>query len=277
MKTLIWIRTVFVLLQCLAPAACLAQETKPSSPPFQVATRALAPFVVQGTDGKLSGFSIDLWEAIGQELGRESRFMVRPNVQELLNTVQGGQAQIGIAAIWWAMSCLGQQAEEMPKRNFSRVLAVFWMYFAIIFIAFVTAALTANLTLQQLRGDIRGPQDLPGKRVGTVAPSTTADYLKEERVNFKSYTDVDGAIAALESGNLDAVVYDAPILLYFAANKGKGSTSVVGPVFKKEDYGIVFPQGSPWRRPVNIALLRLKENGQFDRIQEKWFGLDAPQ
>ena len=48
--------------------------------------------------------------------------------------------------------------------------------------------------------------------------------------------------------------------------------TVVGPVFRKENYGIVFPNESPLRKRVNEALLRLRENGTYDRLLTKWFG-----
>jgi hypothetical protein len=36
---------------------------------------------------------------------------------------------------------------------------------SVVFLAFLTAALTSSMTVQQLRGDINRPEDLPGKRV----------------------------------------------------------------------------------------------------------------
>lgn len=175
-------------------------------------------------------------------------------------------------AVWWTISCLATQAEEMPKHTLSRVLAVAWMFFAVIFIAYVTAALTANLTMQQLRGDIRGPGDLPGKRVATVAGSTSAGYLDSEKIRYRAYPTAQAAAEALEQGNADAVVYDSPVLLYYAANEGNGHVQVVGPLFRREDYGIAVGPDSPWRKPINLALLTLKENGEYDRIYQKWFG-----
>ena len=68
------------------------------------------------------------------------------------------------------------------------------------------------------------------------------------------------------------MVYDTPILQYYASHEGKGKVQMVGSVFRKESYGIQFPQDSSLRKPVNEALLRLRENGTYDRLQTKWFG-----
>jgi polar amino acid transport system substrate-binding protein len=47
---------------------------------------------------------------------------------------------------------------------------------------------------------------------------------------------------------------------------------VVGGVFHREDYGIVFPTDSPLRKQVNGALLALRENGRYQKIYDEWFG-----
>jgi polar amino acid transport system substrate-binding protein len=149
------------------------------------------------------------------------------------------------------------------------------MFSAVIFIAFFTAQVTSSLTVQQLKGDISGPDDLPGRKVSTVRGSTSAEYLRRISVQPSEFTTVDEAIDSLVKGDADAVVYDAPVLLYYASHDGKGKVDVVGSVFRKENYGILFPSGSQLRKPVNEALLRLRENGTYDRLYTKWFGEDT--
>jgi len=175
-------------------------------------------------------------------------------------------------ATFWAASTLATQAEEMPKSPAARIVAVIWMFIAVIFVAFFTAAVTSSLTVQQLRGDIQGPDDLPGRTVATLRGSTSADYLKRNSVTASEFNTVDEAIDALMKGDAEAVVYDAPILRYYASHEGKGKVQVVGTVFRKESYGILFPTDSRLRKPVNEALLRIKENGTYDRLMNKWFG-----
>ncbi len=124
---------------------------------------------------------------------------------------------------------------------------------------------------QQLRGDINGPEDLPGRKVGTTTGSTAAGFLKTAKVEPVEFTRIEEAFTALDTKQLDAVVFDAPVLLYYTANKGSSKARVVGPLLHKESYGILFPQGSPLRKPVNEALLKLRENGTYDALYAKWF------
>ena len=175
-------------------------------------------------------------------------------------------------ACWWAASTLATQADQMPRAALARIVAVIWMFASVVFIAYFTAAVTSSLTLQQLRGDISGPEDLPGKRVATVKGSTSLDYLRSHNIEAMIFTNVEEALQAIQQGAADAVVYDAPVLLYYASHQGKGKLQVVGNIFRKESYGILFPSNSPYRKPVNEALLKIRENGTYDRLYGKWFG-----
>ena len=175
-------------------------------------------------------------------------------------------------ACWWAASTLATQADQMPRAAIARVIAVVWMFMSVVFIAYFTAAVTSSLTVQQLRGDINGPEDLPGKRVASVKSSTSAELLRQRSVEPVEFTKIEEAYQALQDGQVDAVVYDAPVLLFYAAHEGKSKVQTVGAIFRKENYGIVFPSNSTYRKPVNEALLKLKENGVYDQLYTKWFG-----
>ncbi len=351
---------LLVSLVAITPAQ--AQQPNQNQPQkLRVATRIVKPFVFE-ENGKLVGFSVDLWESIRNQANIESEFVVQPTVADLLSTVKSKKADVGIAAIsitaerdrqfdfsypmfdsglqilvmsqpssndivsnlisgifsitflqltgiillfvlipahiiwffeyrhregicaeqpyypgvfkayWWALATLATQADEMPKSLAGRVVAVIWMFASVLFVAYFTATVTASLTVQQLRTDIKGPDDLPGKRVVSVAGSTSVEFLREKQIKVVEVTQVEQAYEALLQGQADAVVYDAPVLLYFASHEGKGKVQVVGSVFRNEGYGIAFPESSIYRRPINRVLLTLKENGTYQALYQKWFG-----
>lgn len=174
-------------------------------------------------------------------------------------------------ACWWAAGTLATQAEEMPKSAWGRLMAVIWMFISVVFIAYFTATVTTSLTVEQLQSNIKGPQDLVGKRVGTIAGTTSATYLQQQKIESTEFKQTQEAYAALNNSDVDAVVYDAPILLYYAAHDGKGKVQVVGSIFRKESYAIALPNGSPYRKLINNALLSLQEKGTYQEIYDKWF------
>ncbi len=179
----------------------------------------------------------------------------------------------GIAETYfWSITALASQADSSPKTRLGRGIAVVWMYFSVIFIAFFTAGVTSNLTSERLLGAIQGPQDLAGTRVVTVAKSTAASYLADQQIRATPVADIDDAYLELEQGRADAVVFDAPVLRYYESHGGRGRVRTVGGTFRQEGYGIALPQGSPLRQRIDVALLQLREDGTYARLVTTWFG-----
>lgn len=327
-----------------------------------VATRILPPLVV-GEPGKLSGFSIELWNAIAERLKLKTTYQATPDVKALLEEVRSSKAELAIAAIsitaarevefefsqpilnaglqimirgggrdgdsnpltdllgllfsktslvwlgvalllllipahvvwflerrqgagiiptdkyipgifyamFWSAATLATQAENQPRQWLARVVAIFWMFTGIVFVALYTAQLAATLTVQQIQGGINGPEDLVGRKAATTRGSTAAAVLRDLRAQVTEVTRIEEAYQALLNREVDAVVFDSPVLLFYAANEGKGRVHMVGTPFRKEDYGIVFRPGNPLRRQVNATLLTLREDGTYQRIYDKWF------
>ncbi|APB33986.1 extracellular solute-binding protein [Gloeomargarita lithophora Alchichica-D10] len=175
-------------------------------------------------------------------------------------------------ACWWAAATLSAQADEMPKSPWGRIIALGAMLTSVVFVAYFTATVTTSLTVQQLQGGIRGPEDLPGKRVATTVGSTAATYLQNQRADVLAVKVIDEAYTALTEGRVEAVVFDAPVLLHYTANAGRGRMMLVGSVFQKESYAIALPNGSPYREPINKALLQIQEDGTYATLYQKWFG-----
>ena len=332
-----------------------------------VATRVVPPFVMQEKDGRLTGFSADLWRAIAAESGLKSSFKVYDTLPELLAAVQFSENPVGISAIsvtsereqnlefsqpmyrsglqimvraghnsvrdtllsvfslrllqaigvfliallvpahiawaihrfnpastwpvsrsywpgileafYWSGEKMIGTASGAPGGHLGRMFNNVWSFLCVMVLASVTALIASALTLSSLRSDINGPEDLAAKRVATVQGSTSAAYLHELGAVVVEYSDFDKAAAALGAwgGAVEAfapvaLVYDEPIVLYFVNNDTDRRYAVVGPPFRAENYGIAFPLDSKIRHTIDTALQKLKENGMFDQIRDKWFG-----
>lgn len=177
-------------------------------------------------------------------------------------------------AMAWALSAAAGQQNGDPRSGLGRFMSVAAIFVSLLFLTYWQAELTSSFTVQQLQGDISGPDDLPGKQVGTTTGSTSAAYLKTKQVPVQEFESIGAAFTALEAHKLDAVVFDAPVLLYHAATAGRGKVRVVGPIFKRENYGILFPRGSDLRKRINEALLTMREDGTYDTLYNKWFTVE---
>lgn len=167
------------------------------------------------------------------------------------------------------MATLGHgDASSVAKRV---AIVVMWLL-GVVLIAQFTATVTSTQTVQRLQFAIKGPSDLPGKSIGSVPGTVAAEYLDSRGLSFVPVTHAAEGRRMLTSGEIQAIVYDAPTLQYWAAQPGYEALSVVGPVFRPEKYAIAVGEGSALRKPINQALLEVYEDGTYDRIRARWFG-----
>jgi ABC-type amino acid transport substrate-binding protein len=75
----------------------------------------------------------------------------------------------------------------------------------------------------------------------------------------------------LKAGRSDAIVYDAPPLMYAA--KLDPTIKVVGNMFADQRYGIVFPNtgGEELKELFDIGIMISRKNGEYQKIYGKWF------
>ena len=342
----------------IAPAPAAQGDVQP----LRIATKPIEPFVIE-VDGELDGFSVELWDALAEQLGVAYEWVLVDSVEEQLAAVENGEADAAIAAItinrereavvdfsypyfesglqilttyapdsplrslisvvsvflspiivqlmgllilfvliaahavwlverrhnpdfdkgylrgiwdglWWAAvtaSTVGY-GDKTTKGTIGRILSLVWIFIGLLLITQLTAGVTATLALQHADGRIRDLPDLHDRRVATVEGTTSAEFLRGLRLRPITVDDIDGAIALLEQERVDAVVFDAPVLQYYAATEGEGMMTTVGESFRKEFYGIALPDGSPHRELVDQALLAMMESGEYDTIYASWFG-----
>ena len=178
---------------------------------------------------------------------------------------------------WWAAVTLTTvgYGDKTPKRFVGQLFGFFALLVGCVFFASFTAAITAKLTVQQLQHSINGIEDLMDKQVATVKSSTAYYYLKKKRklAYVVEYVDIEQAYEALKNHEVEAIVYDAPVLQYYKSLEKKPTTKLVGSIFKVENYAIAFPAGSRYKEKINQILLKLQENKEeYDQMKEKWFG-----
>ena len=178
-------------------------------------------------------------------------------------------------SFYWSvvtMSTVGY-GDKVARGAKGRVFALVWIALGTLVFASFTASIASSLAVNELRGEISGPSDLPGHRVATVTQSAGAAYMTSVGVGPVLVDEIGEAYLLLESGEVDAVVFDAPVLHFHAARQGGGEVATVGPDFEKVQYGLVLSEDdAEFREQVNLALLDLIESGVYRQLHDLWFG-----
>jgi polar amino acid transport system substrate-binding protein len=175
--------------------------------------------------------------------------------------------------LWGVMLIIatGEHGDRDAPNVVKRLIVASMWLMGVVLVAQFTATVTSSLTVQQLQTSIQGPGDLPGKTIATVPGSIAATYLTQLGVPYVEFTSGDQGYNLLAQGQVQAIVFEAPTLQWWAAKRGKGVLQIVGPVFRPLKYGIAMPQGSPLRKQINETLLTLYQDGAYEDIYGKWF------
>ena len=178
-------------------------------------------------------------------------------------------------SFYWSvvtMSTVGY-GDKVARGDKGRVFALIWIALGTLVFASFTASIASSLAVSELRGEIAGPSDLPGHRVATVSQTSGAAYLSSIGVGPVLVQDVGDAYSLLQAGEVDAIVFDAPVLHFHASREGAGELVTVGPDFEQVQYGFVLSQDdADFREQVNLALLDLIESGVYRQLHDRWFG-----
>ena len=175
--------------------------------------------------------------------------------------------------LWGALLIVatGEHGDRETPRIVKRLaVAAMWLL-GVVVLAQLTATVTSSQTVARLQSAVHGPEDLPGLKIGTVPGTVAEEYLNRKRLPHVALTSADDGLTKLMQGELQAIVFDAPTLRYWAARRGNGRLQVVGPVFQPEKYGIAVPQHSPLRERVDEALLAMYADGTYEDIHSRWF------
>lgn len=187
----------------------------------------------------------------------------------------GGTLLQGIGSgFWWSavtMTTVGY-GDKSPRTFLGRIVGLIWMFASIILISGMTAAIATALTLSQLGYEIKGPQDLRGQRVGTLANSTSAAYLRQRQISVAEFDSAEDALDALANGRVDAVVYDEPILRYRVHKRGDNKLRVLPEIFQSQNYAIALPPESPLREPLNQLVLEKTSGPSWQDLLYRYFG-----
>ena len=169
----------------------------------------------------------------------------------------GGVAKGLGAGLWWSavtMTTVGY-GDKAPVTFAGRVVALVWMFVAVVTVSGFTAGIATSLTTEQL-ASVSDPADLARARTGTVINSASAEYLATRDVSPRGYRDLPAALAALREGELDAVVYDVALLAWHLEQAPDSGLRLLPHTLTRQEYAFALPAGSTLREPLNREILR---------------------
>ncbi|XP_052161452.1 glutamate receptor 3.4-like [Oryza glaberrima] len=178
-----------------------------------------------------------------------------------------------VTVFWFSFSTMFFAHRENTVSTLGRLVLIIWLFVVLIINSSYTASLTSILTVQQLSTGIQGldgliaSSDPIGFQVGSFAKSYLMQELgvPESRLRELAITDY---ASSLQTGVVAAIVDELPYVELFLSTNCQFRT--VGQEFTKSGWGFAFQRDSPLAVDLSTAILTLSENGDLQRIHDKW-------
>ena len=181
------------------------------------------------------------------------------------------RAGIGMG-FWWSIIMLLGNKGVVPSSSLARLLAASLMVASLLMMGTFVGAIASWLTVTQLERQVRQPEDLRRLRVVTVKDTTSETYLTGMRIVYRTVPDIETAAEEVLVDRADALVYDAPVLRYLVNKDYQDGLRVLSLRFQPQEYAIALPPGSKLREPINQALLSLRREPWWEKLEFRYLG-----
>ncbi|MEA4923668.1 MAG: basic amino acid ABC transporter substrate-binding protein [Eubacteriaceae bacterium] len=210
------------------------------------------PFDTTDDDGELSGFDVDMVNAIAKDQGFKVKWK-NMEFDGLIPALDSGNADI-------IASGLSVTKERKKKVDFSDT--------------YYDSGLA--LAVAKDNKDIKSLDDLTSDSVVGVQIGTSgakkADALKKDGKikEVKTYNGLDVTFQDLQNGTVDAVINDLPVTKSYI-EKQPDTIKIVGDTIDAESYGIAVKKGNTELvDKLNAGLKNIKDDGTYDKLYKEW-------
>ncbi|KAK8624710.1 hypothetical protein V6N13_089597 [Hibiscus sabdariffa] len=192
---------------------------------------------------------------------------------------RGPPSQQLVTILTFSFSTMFFSHRENTVSTLGRLVLIIWLFVVLIINSSYTASLTSILTVQQLSSPIKGIDSLIsstepiGYQGGTFAKNYLIEELNIPRSRLIPLGSPEEYAQALENRTVAAIVDERPYVdLFLSAHC---EFSVRGQEFTKRGWGFAFPRDSPLAVDMSTAILALSENGELQKIRDKWLSRRA--
>ncbi|GAA1316952.1 amino acid ABC transporter substrate-binding protein [Pseudonocardia xinjiangensis] len=210
-----------------------------------------SPFSFQGPDGKLTGYDVEVAQAVGAKLGRTVEFVQTP-----WDAIFAGLESKRFDLVANQVTITDERRAEYD----------------------LSEPYTVSEGVIVTRADNTGITSLADLRGRTTAQSATSNWADVARGAGADVEAVEGfvqAVRLLKDGRVDATVNDTLAVGEYQKTTGDTGVKVAGSTGDTSEQAFAARKDSGLVPEVNRALDELRADGTLARISEKYFGSDV--
>ena len=248
-------------LAIAASAALLACASASAAEKIRIGIDgAYPPFNQLSAAGELTGFDVDISNALCDEMKADCEFVIQ-DWDGMIPALISGKIDAVVAS-------MSITPERLKKIDFSKKY-------------YNTPPGVAVLKDSELEG--KSVEELKGMVVGAQVSSTHADYSEQKipDIDLKLYPTPDEYKMELEAGRVDAVIDDSVVLSEWVKSEEGACCKLLmqltpDPKINGEGAGIAVKKGNTeLADKLSDAIAVIRKNGKYKEINDKYFDFDV--
>jgi L-cystine transport system substrate-binding protein len=241
------------LLAAVSIVGCGSSGGNPAdSDTLRVGTEGTySPFSYQGTDGQLTGYDIEITQAVGAKLGKKVEFVQTP----------WDAIFAGLEAKRFDLIANQVTINDERKAKYD-----------------LSDPYTVSEGVIVTRADdtsITSLANLQGKTTAQSATSNWAQVARDAGANVEAVEGFVQAIQLLKDGRVDATVNDTLAVGEYQRTNNDAGIKIAGTTGDTSEQAFAARKDSGLIAEVNRALGELRADGTLKQISEKYFGSDV--
>ncbi|XP_043524316.1 glutamate receptor ionotropic, kainate 2-like isoform X5 [Frieseomelitta varia] len=195
-------------------------------------------------------------------------------------------------SLWFTIGSIMQQGSEIAPIGLStRMMAASWWFFCLIMVSSYTANLAAFLTVETVVSPFSNVEELAkkktikyGAKLGGSTLMFFKNYARPKDSNYSTYKEMyeymqENAVDVLPPDNdvaLTKVLREDYAFLMESSSieyiiERHCNVTQIGGLLDAKGYGIAMKKHSPYRHPLNTAVLKLQQSGLITELKKKWW------
>jgi cystine transport system substrate-binding protein len=210
-----------------------------------------SPFSFQGPNGELTGYDVEVVQAVGAKLGKKVEFVQTPwdaifaGLEAKRFDLVANQVTIN--------------DERKAKYDLSEPYTVS----------------EGVIVTRADNTDITSLADLKGKTTAQSATSNWATVARDAGANVEAVEGFVQAVQLLKDGRVDATVNDTLAVAEYQKVQGDTAVKIAGTTGDTSEQAFAARKDSGLIADVNRALDELRADGTLKQISDKYFGTDV--
>lgn len=176
--------------------------------------------------------------------------------------------------LWWSagIAALNEAGDVYTKSLWGRIIAIFWMFGALIMVNVFTGSIASKLTIGELSSHVEELSTLRHVKVVCLEGTASKKFLNDQFISCKVVSSLQEGFNLLHYDKAQALIYDEAPLKYELNKLADLGLHFIPAGLVNQYYSFMLPVNTDLRYFLNQEILKLINMQEIQAILLKYFG-----